>query len=116
VRYNPSFGRLGSVGYRRVQPDVEQAELALLWPVARHWSVLGRWNYSFADARTVESTFGFGYESCCWALWLAARRFIADVGDEYNTSLFVQLELKGLTRFGRRVENLLEEDFLADRR
>jgi LPS-assembly protein len=116
LRYSPTLGRIANMGYRRVQPDIEQAELSLLWPLSRHWRGLGRWNYSFAEARTVESTVGFGYQSCCWALWLAARRFIADELDDSNTSLFVQLELKGLTRLGKRVEELLEEDFLADRR
>jgi LPS-assembly protein len=85
---------------------VEQTDLAALWPLSqqadRRINMVGRWNYSLQDGRTLEALIGMEYDTCCWALRVAGRRFVSNVGGDTNNALFLQLELKGLTSFGHR--------------
>ena len=72
----------------------------------RYWRAVGRWNYSLRNKQTVEAFSGFEYESCCWGLRLVGRRYLSNGGSnagsngEYNSGIFVQFVLKGLTSVG----------------
>jgi LPS-assembly protein len=125
VRYEPSEHRIVNVAYRFVNPELnqtdssgvmsglDQTDMAVLWPIGDRWTIVGRWNYSFEDRRTLQSVFGFGYESCCWAVRIAAREYVKTSGGGTNKAVFMELELKGLTRFGNRIEDLLERGILG---
>lgn len=105
--------RLLSLGYRFRRNVLEQGEAAILWPLNNHWSVVGRTLHSLRDGTTTESLGGLQYQSCCWRLHVAARRYVIDDQGTINNSIYAQLELKGLTSFGQGIDNLLENGILG---
>lgn len=119
MRYQPANRGVVNVEYRtrQAQTDVEQTDLSFLWPLSERWSVLGRWNYSLRDAGTLEAVGGFEYNSCCWAMRAAVRRFLRNVDTladesrdrEFDTAILLQFELKGLTGLGRGTASFLEK-------
>lgn len=113
VQYHPATDKVLNASYRFRETLLEQTDLSFLWPLHRRWRAIGRWNYSILDERTLESLSGLEYESCCWRLSLVGRSYVNDTRGSTNRSIFVELELKGLTSVGRRVESLLENGILG---
>lgn len=109
ARYRDS-GRRFDIAYRYRQAILEQADLALSTPLSSSWRIAGRWRYSLQDDATLDNIVGLEYETCCWALRGSYRRFIANTAGEFNSGIYLQLELKGLTRFGTGVAGLLPMD------
>lgn len=91
-----------------------EIDAAGLWPLTPRWSIIARRYHSIPNDRTLEKLLGVEYDSCCWA-FRAVRRgiFTADslspAGGEVRYSWYLQLELKGLTGFGNRIQTLMEE-------
>lgn len=88
--------------------DYQQGDVSFAWPLSRRWSLLGRVGYDFDAEQLVQSLFGIGYESCCWATRLALKRYIVrpragvNLGEdaEYSNAVVFQVELKGLGSAG----------------
>ncbi|NIV75671.1 MAG: LPS assembly protein LptD [Gammaproteobacteria bacterium] len=108
VRYQPGPGRVLNLSYRFIRDTLEQTDASFRWPLGDRWGLIGRWNYSLPDTRTLEAVAGVEYESCCWALRAVARRFVNDVDAGTNTAFFLQLELKGLAGLDPGAEALAE--------
>ncbi|MGQ0586930.1 MAG: LPS-assembly protein LptD [Gammaproteobacteria bacterium] len=87
--------------------ELEQIDLSAATPLVGSVSLLGRWRYSREDYRTLEALGGLQYETCCWSLRTAYRRHQFNTDREYTTGVYLQLELKGLTRIGAGFESLL---------
>lgn len=119
LSYRPSDDRLLNFAHRTVNTgssaETEQLDFSMLWPVGNSWRFAGRWNYSLDADRSLESLLGVEYDSCCWALRFAARRFISDAGDDHETNLYLQLVLKGLAPVGQNYGALLENAILGYR-
>jgi len=94
--------------YRFRAGSVEQADLAAVWPLTPAWHAIARWNYSLLDRDTLESLAGLEYESCCWAFRFGTRSYVFNRTGEKEQTIFLQLELKGLARVGKPLEELLE--------
>jgi LPS-assembly protein len=112
VRYRSERRRADlSYRYREVLPltggSLEQIDLSASTPLYGPVSVLGRWRYSRDDYRTLEALAGLEYQTCCWALRTAWRRYQFNTDQDYTTGIYLQLELKGLTRLGAGFESLL---------
>lgn len=92
----------------------KEIDTAALWPINPRWSLIGRRYHSLPDDRTLEKLFGVEYDSCCWA-FRAVRRavYTPDSAIPQNGALryswYLQLELKGLTGIGDRIEALMED-------
>lgn len=113
-RYQKNARRVLRLGYRFEQDVRKQVDIAGMWPLSARWKVVGRVLRSVRDHVTLESLAGIEYQSCCWALRVVQRRFRVDASEEeLNDSIWFQLELKGLTSVGRKVEDLLSRDILA---
>ena len=111
--YRPGPDHIANVTHRVVNIDedearTEQIDLSALWRFSESWRIAGRWNYSLDADRSIESLLGIEYESCCWGVRFAARRFISDDGDDHDTSVYLQLVLKGLAPLGQNYGALLE--------
>jgi LPS-assembly protein len=131
LSYRPGNDRIVNFGHRTVnfatpaagtesREDTEQLDFSVLWPVSDSWRIAGRWNYSLEQNVSIESLLGIEYDSCCWALRFAARRYIADndSSDEvfnHDTSFYLQLVLKGLAPVGQNYGALLENAILGYR-
>lgn len=112
LQYRPSNERIFNFGYRFQENELEQTDLSLRWPFGERWHGVARWNYSLQDRRDLDTFIGVEYESCCWAIRLVGRRFLNDEDATYNTSVMLQLVLKGLAKFGGSVESVLERGIL----
>ncbi|MFU8816965.1 MAG: LPS-assembly protein LptD, partial [Pseudomonadales bacterium] len=115
LQYRRDNRHIVNVGYRwRLQDDIEQSDMSLYWPVSKHYSVVGRWNYDFGSGRTVEAFGGIEYNDCCWQIRVMARRFLdSPTGRDLDTveaddGVFLQIVFKGLAGFGTKVESVLE--------
>lgn len=118
--YRPGPNKIINVAHRVVNSEAgnekaEQVDFSGLWKLGGSWRIAGRWNYSLDADRSIESLIGLEYESCCWATRLAARRFIADNGEDHDSSLYLQLVLKGLAPLGQNYGALLENAILGYR-
>jgi LPS-assembly protein len=99
VRYRPQPGKVLNLVYRDTVDSVRQTDVSAQWPLTAQWTALGRWNYSLRDDRTLEALAGFEYNGGCWALRVVGHRF-ATATQQASTSIFVQLELNGVSRIG----------------
>ncbi len=114
ARYLRDQDHILNVAYRFRRKELEQTDLSVRWPIARNWFGVGRWNYSIRDNTSLETFVGLEYESCCWLFRAMFRQYVNGVDlDEKTDALMFQLVLKGLTAFGDKVEDLLEEGILG---
>ena len=113
-----------------LQTISEESNINIIWPLKGHWSLIGLWNFSWDDNKTIESFYGLEYNNCCWKTRLVARRFLKEprfvsvfVDDPNSprgesvvsafkrpseTGIFFEFQLKGLATLGRRLDALLE--------
>ena len=116
ARYTPGAGRVLNATWRytRNLPDpttglpeqIKQVDLSGQWPVDEHWTLLGRWNYSLPDHKTLEAVAGIEYNGDCWVLRVVGQRLTTTTQTTSN-SVFIQLELNGLARVGTSPLELL---------
>lgn len=114
LRYSPDKRRIFSLNYRFNRDNIQrQVDTVLLWPLARHWRILSRWNYDLENEKSLDTIGGFEYESCCWIARLVARADRTSIDEELSHSIFVNLELKGLATLGKRLEDAVGRDILG---
>ena len=113
LQYRAGPRKLVNLAYRFRNGIQEQTDFSFLWPLSQSWHMVGRWYYSLDDSKTIETLGGLGYESCCWGLQVVGRTFINDDSGSRNNAVFVQLELKGLGRLGKKVDSALEHGILG---
>jgi LPS-assembly protein len=129
LQYNDRQNNLLNLSYRyRVplpnQPAIEQTatigqnttalnntDVSFRIPFLKDWHLIGRWQYSLLYNRTLESLVGLEHETCCWRFTVLGREYLNGVNQSNdpttNTAIFVQMELKGLTRLGDQVDRFL---------
>jgi LPS-assembly protein len=115
ARWNPEPGKVvaGSWRYTRRLVDaaggvsqLKQFDLATQWPIDSRWTVLGRWNYSLVESKTLEALAGVEYNADCWVLRAVVHR-LTTTSQQTTTAAYVQLELSGLARIGPSPLDLL---------
>ncbi len=115
ARYTPAAGRILSASYRYTRQFVDpsglnlelrQFDVAAQWPITANWTFLGRWNYSLVDRKTLEGVVGVEYNADCWVVRVVAQR-LTTTTQTTTTSVYLQLELTGLARFGTNPLELL---------
>jgi LPS-assembly protein len=97
---------------------------------------VGRWQYSLLNNATRESFIGFEKENCCWRFRLIGRRWVntavlnafgdtalgnvdiasLDPEGESQTGVFFQIELKGLTGVGEKLDEFFEQQIYGYRK
>ena len=88
-----------NLGYRFTRDSLHQFDISTQWPLSANWQGLARVNYSLLDRRLLEGLIGLEYNKDCWALRLVAHRF-PTAEQRYTNSIFIQLELTGLSALG----------------
>jgi LPS-assembly protein len=112
--------------------DITQSDLSVHWPVYDDWSVVGRWQYSLLYNKTQEGFFGVEKENCCWRFRIIGRHYINSFTNntglfipgtnqtlatgQAQTGIFFQIELKGLTGIGERLDSFFERNIYGYRR
>jgi LPS-assembly protein len=104
--------------------DIIQSDISFHYPIYDNWSAIGRWQYSLLYNSTQESFFGVEKENCCWKFRVVGRRYLnnlnvfasdADVQGTSQTGVFFQVELKGLTGMGEKLDTFLEQNIYGYR-
>jgi LPS-assembly protein len=111
VRWQPAPMKVFNAGYRyqqvsQVNPEVmRQVDISAQWPLAYRWYGVGRMNYSVVDSRMLDGLVGLEYQQDCWVFRAVAQRYqipstVASINSSSTTSVFLQLELNGLSKIG----------------
>ncbi len=88
--------------------SLEQSDISMVLPINEHWRAVTRWNYDLQEKRNLEQLIGVEYDTCCWKLRLAGRRYNQNTDEDYNNTIELQLVLKGLGQIGSPIGELLE--------
>ena len=113
LQYRSKNNKILNFGYRFRQNLLEQGNISWSWPISETWNVLGHYNYSIRDKKTLEQFYGLEYESCCWAVRMVYRQYVSTRDGQEDTSLGIQLVLKGMTSIGTKADKLLERGILG---
>ena len=109
VQYRPQSDRVVNASYRFRQDLVEQFDVSAAWPIRGGWRGYGRWIYSLSEEKTLDQFIGIEYGSCCWRLRVVTRRFLSSRSGDIDTSVGLQLELKGLSSVGTDTDSFLRD-------
>ena len=113
LQYRPAGNKILNFAYRFRRQSLEQGDISWSWPLSQSWNFVGRYNYSFRDQEPLEQFYGLEYESCCWGLRLISRRYISTRDGTRDSSIGLQLVLKGMTSVGTAADRLLERGILG---
>ena len=113
IQYRPQSNKILNLSYRFRRQSLEQGDVSVSWPVSKRWNVVGRYNYSFRDNEALEQFVGIEYDSCCWGIRLVTRRHISTRDGTRDTSIGLQLVLKGMTSLGTKADRFLENGILG---
>lgn len=111
-RYQPKAGQVLNLGYRYRRDALEQVDVSTQWRLAGRWTGLARWNYSLRETKVLEGLAGLEYNAECWSLRLVAHRFATATQDVVN-SVFLQLELGGLSKLGSNPFDVLKQNIFG---
>lgn len=115
LNYRASNDRILHVGYRYQRNSIDQTDVAMIWPLTRRYSIIGRWNYDVSTNRTIEGLAGIEYNDCCWKLRMVFRSYldspsIRDFEDaERRSGVYFQVVFKGLASLDDSLEALLSK-------
>lgn len=107
VQYRPRHDTVVNVGYRYREGLLEQWDASAAWRLSPNWQVFARQVYSLRDRTSIDRFAGFEYGSCCWRVRLIGRRYVSNRTGESDTSVMLQLELKGLSSVGTSDDTFL---------
>ncbi|MGR9037804.1 MAG: LPS-assembly protein LptD, partial [Gammaproteobacteria bacterium] len=107
--------------------DLIQSDLSFRWPLAESWYGVGRWVYSWLYNSTQESFIGVEKENCCWRFRVIGRRWTNNINTVNSvnsqltegtsqTGVFFQVELKGLTGIGEKLDEFFEQSIYGYRK
>jgi LPS-assembly protein len=102
-------GGVFNLDYRYRRANFEQVDATTLVPLGERWRLIGRWNWSIDDSRTLEAFAGLEFESCCYAVRALVRHYVRNAQGDTANALFVELELKGLGSLGRGTRDFLSQ-------
>ncbi|MGQ0528453.1 MAG: LPS-assembly protein LptD [Panacagrimonas sp.] len=111
LRYRePGQRRQFDLSYRYRRDLLEQADLAFLTPIGGAWKLAARTRFSLRDSQSRENLVGVEYGTCCWAIRASYRRFIGDASGDFDSGVYLQLQLKGLANIGAGGASLLPDE------
>lgn len=113
LQYRPARNKIFNLSYRFRRDSLEQGDVSWSWPIASQWNIVGRYKYSFLEEEALEEFIGLEYESCCWGLRFVSRRHISTRDGTRDTSIGLQLVLKGLSSVGTAADRMLERGILG---
>jgi len=122
LQFHPGERQILNLSYRYRWKEIAQTDLSILWPLTSKLHLLGRWNRSTRDNRDLETLVGMEYDTCCWKFQLLRRRFVnssinaVSTQTKTNKSWFFEMQFKGLTSLGNRIDTVLENGILGYRK
>lgn len=107
VAWDDGEGHRLNAGYRLRRGETEQTDLAGSWRLNARTRLIGRWTYSLLRSRNLETLAGLEYGSCCWKVRAVVQRHLDTTSDKANLGVLLQLELTGLGRLGKNIDDLM---------
>ena len=108
IQYHPRPDTVVNLGYRYREGLLEQWDGSIAWRLSPSWQVFARQVYSTKENKSIDRFAGFEYGSCCWRVRLIGRRYVSNRTGESDTSVMLQLELKGLSSVGTSNDAFLQ--------
>ncbi|MDH3509232.1 MAG: LPS assembly protein LptD [Gammaproteobacteria bacterium] len=113
VEYRSGNSKIANVSYRFREDTLEELDVSAAWPIGSRWNLVGRYDYSIKDSKPLERFLGAEYETCCWAIRAVWRRNLTRRTGESDTSISLQLILKGFGNPASAAERLLDRGILG---
>jgi len=118
LTYRRNRGEMFTYGQRYRKNGLSTRDIGLVWSLAPHWQFLAGRQYDVRNERNIETVYGLKYNSCCWGLRIVAREYYNGVRngqDYYQNSIYLVLELKGLSNFGsdQTAESVLKQTIIG---
>ncbi|MBW0147670.1 LPS-assembly protein LptD [Marinobacter arenosus] len=95
VFHSEDYRYLASLGHTYSKDEIEQSDVATVFPVSDRVSLIGRWVYDSRLDRTVGSLAGLEYNNCCWSVQVVHQNYLTD-DRELESRVLFQVQLKGL--------------------
>jgi LPS-assembly protein len=111
--YRSGDSKIANISYRFREDSLEQLDVSAAWPVGSRWNLVGRYDYSIQDRKPLEGFVGVEYETCCWAVRTVWRRNLTRRTGESDTSISLQLILKGFGNPASAADRLLDRGILG---
>lgn len=108
IQYRPRPDTVVNLGYRYREALLEQWDTAFAWRLSPSWQIYARQVYSTKENKSIDRFAGFEYTGCCWRVRLLGRNYVSNRTGENDTSVMLQVELKGLSSVGTRNDAFLE--------
>jgi LPS-assembly protein len=109
--------------------DIIQTDMSFRWPIYDNWYAVGRWQYSLLYNTTQESFVGLEKENCCWRFRIIGRQYINAISNgalyinpqaiaegTSQTGIFFQVEFKGLTGIGEKLDDFFAKSIYGYRK
>jgi len=106
LRYRDARYR-ADLGYRYRSGLLQQIDASGALPLGNSIRAASRLRYSPREDRLLDALVGLEYETCCYAIQAAYRRYLVNSSGDIDSGIFFQLDLKGLSRLGTGFEELL---------
>ncbi|WP_083329327.1 LPS-assembly protein LptD [Marinobacter salinus] len=115
VFHSEDYRYLASVGHTYSRKELEQSDVAAVFPVTDRVSLIGRWVHDSRLDRTVGSLAGIEYNNCCWSVQVVHQNYLTD-DQELDSRLLFQIQLKGLGGSGGSSARISEAIYGFDER
>ncbi|WP_372998985.1 LPS-assembly protein LptD [Marinobacter sp.] len=113
--HSSDYRYLASLGHTYSRDELEQSDVAAVFPVTDRVSLIGRWVYDSDLDRTVGSLAGLEYNNCCWSVQVVHQNYLTDDRELEGRILF-QVQLKGLGGSGGASSSISEAIYGFDER
>ena len=113
VLYRADDYRILNFSYRFRRDSVKEIDVAGAWPLGDRWNIVGRYDYSLLDNEPLERFVALDYSTCCWGVRLVARRNLTTRDGGSDSSISLQLLLKGFGSTRSPAESLLDRGILG---
>ena len=102
-----------SLSYRYRRNSSEQIGIAGFLGLRHQWRLAGNWAYDLNTKQSPETALGIEYNGCCWKVRFLTRRYGLGTTGETDTSFGVQVEFKGLSTVGQRLDKEFSREILG---
>ena len=113
--HSSDYRYLASLGHTYSRGEIEQADIATVFPVTDRVSLIGRWVYDSDLNRTVGSLAGLEYNNCCWSIQVVHQNYLT-ADRELQGRILFQIQMKGLGGSGGASARVAEAIYGFDER
>lgn len=111
ISWFPSSKKILNLRYELnyTHPLLKCIDISSQWPVSKHWYIVSHFNYLIQEKTITKSLLGIEYKTNCFVLRLIAQR-IPNAFSKRLTSVFIQFELNGFSKFGSNLLDILNNN------